>query len=130
MARIEHIALWTADIDRLCAFYARHFGARVGPLYENPAKGFTSRFLAFGSGARIDVMASTTLDLPRGGAGDQRMGFTHVALSLGSEQAVDSVTERLRAVGVPVLDGPRRTGDGYYEGVVLDPEGNRVELTV
>jgi hypothetical protein len=27
-----------------------------------------------------------------------------------------------------VLDGPRRTGDGYYESVVLDHEGNRVEI--
>jgi lactoylglutathione lyase len=27
-----------------------------------------------------------------------------------------------------VLDGPRRTGDGYYESVVLDPDGNRVEI--
>lgn len=23
---------------------------------------------------------------------------------------------------------PRRTGDGYYEAVLLDPEGNRVEI--
>jgi hypothetical protein len=26
-----------------------------------------------------------------------------------------------------VLDGPRRTGDGYYESAVLDPDGNRLE---
>ena len=30
--------------------------------------------------------------------------------------------------GVPVVDGPRETGDGYYEATVLDPEDNRVEL--
>ncbi len=62
-------------------------------------------------------------------AGAQRMGLTHVAISLGSEQAVDALTARLRALGTPVLDGPRRTGDGYYESVVLDPEGNRIEIT-
>jgi lactoylglutathione lyase len=28
------------------------------------------------------------------------------------------------------VDAPRTTGDGYYEAVVLDPDGNRVELTV
>ena len=130
MVQLEHIALWAADIDGLCAFYARHFGARIGPLYQNHEKGFRSRFLDFGSGARIEVMASTTLDLSHGDINAQRMGFTHIALSLGSEQSVNSVTESLRASGVPVLDGPRRTGDGYYESVVLDPEGNRIELTV
>jgi lactoylglutathione lyase len=130
MVQIEHIALWAADIDRLCAFYERHFGARIGPLYLNHAKGFTSRFLDFGSGVRMEVMASTTLDLARGDIRGQRLGFAHIALSLGSEQSVDSLTESLRASGAAVLDGPRRTGDGYYESVVLDPEGNRIELTV
>ena len=57
------------------------------------------------------------------------MGFTHLAIALGSEAAVDELTARLRAEGIAVLDGPRRTGDGYYESVVLDPEGNRIEIT-
>jgi lactoylglutathione lyase len=26
------------------------------------------------------------------------------------------------------FDGPRRTGDGYYESVVVDPDGNRIEI--
>jgi lactoylglutathione lyase len=57
------------------------------------------------------------------------MGLTHVAIALGSPSAVDELTERLKADGHPVLDGPRRTGDGYYESVILDPDGNRVEIT-
>ena len=59
----------------------------------------------------------------------ERMGLTHLAISLGSEAAVNEITERLRLDGITVLDGPRRTGDGYYESVVLDPEGNRIEIT-
>jgi lactoylglutathione lyase len=58
-----------------------------------------------------------------------RIGYAHVAVALGSEAAVDALTARLRGDGYPVLDGPRRTGDGYYESVVLDPDGNRVEIT-
>lgn len=127
--RIDHVALWVRDLDAVCAFYAVHFGAQVGTLYENPAKGFRSRFLTFGSGARIEAMATTQFAPLAREPGAQAMGWTHLAIALGSEQAVDELTERLKSGGVPVLDGPRRTGDGYYESVVLDPEGNRIELT-
>ena len=129
MPVLEHAALWVDDLDAQCAFYAQHFGAQVGPLYTNPAKGFRSRFLAFEGGARLELMATSTLAPVRHDPGAQRMGLTHLAISLGSEAAVDALTSRLRLSGVSVLDGPRRTGDGYYESVVLDPEGNRPELT-
>ena len=62
--------------------------------------------------------------------GDQTTGLAHLAFSVGSEAAVDELTVRLREAGYPVLDGPRRTGDGYYESTALDPEGNRIEITV
>lgn len=129
MPGIEHIALWVEDLDGICAFYENAFGAQIGPRYANPAKGFESRFLSFDSGARIEVMTTTRLSPVRHPAGAERMGLTHLAISLGSESAVRELTERLKASGVTVLDGPRRTGDGYYESVILDPEGNRIELT-
>jgi lactoylglutathione lyase len=127
--RIEHIAFWTEDLERLAAFYQHYFGATVGDKYVNAAKGFESRFVSFGAGARLEIMRTTTLAPVRYEAGAQRMGLTHFAVTLGSEQGVDELTARLRGDGHPVLDGPRRTGDGYYESVVLDPDGNRVEIT-
>lgn len=129
MARIEHVALWTADIERCKAFYMLYFGASAGVHYRNAARGFESCFLDLGGGARLELMTSTTLEPLRIARGAQRMGLTHVALSLGSPARVDELTQRLRDDGYDVLDGPRRTGDGYYESVVLDPDGNRVELT-
>lgn len=130
MIRIEHLACWTRDLERLAAFYAEAFGAAVGARYENPAHGFASRFLSFGTGPRLELMQTTELDLVGAPAGAQRHGLTHLALSLGSAEAVDALTARLRAQGCPVLDGPRWTGDGYYESTVLDPDGNRLELSI
>jgi lactoylglutathione lyase len=118
--RVEHVALWTADLELLRAFYEQHFGARAGARYDNATRGFSSYFLEFDGGARLELMQM------QGATGS----FAHLALALGSEAAVAEAVDRLRAAGVPVADGPRRTGDGYYEAVVLDPDGNRVELTV
>ena len=124
--RIEHVALWVRDIDSVAAFYAKYFGARIGAPYRNPAKGFTSRFLEFAAGARLEIMTRTGIDAR---AGNELLGFAHVALAVGEVAAVDALATRLAADGIAIIDGPRRTGDGYYECVVRDPEGNRVEVT-
>jgi lactoylglutathione lyase len=129
MVRIEHIALWTEDIERLADFYHTYFAAAVGDKYANPANGFESRFLSFHAGARLEIMRTTAFSPITHESGAQRMGLTHLAVCVGSEQRVDDLTNRLRRDGYPVLDGPRRTGDGYYESVVLDPDGNRIEIT-
>ena len=127
--RIDHIALWTNDIERCERFYSVYFGATAGARYVNPKKGFESCFLSFADGPRIEAMKTTALDPVPFEPGAQRMGLTHVAISVGSEQRVDELTQRIKGDGYQVLDGPRRTGDGYYESVVVDPDGNRIEIT-
>jgi len=126
--RIEHVAIWTTDLARCKHFYVKYFGAIAGPPYVNPTKGFESCFLSFTDGARLEAMTTTSLSLAELSPGTQRLGLTHLAISVGSELLVDELTQRLRNDGIVVVDGPRRTGDGYYESVVIDPDGNRIEI--
>jgi lactoylglutathione lyase len=125
---IDHIALWTHDLDRCKRFYTAYFGATAAPNYLNPAKGFESCFLSFSDGARLEAMKTNSVPLSAAPFGTQPYGLTHLAISVGSEDAVDALANRLRKEGIPVLDGPRRTGDGNYEAVILDPDGNRIEI--
>jgi lactoylglutathione lyase len=127
--RIEHVALWTDDLERSRSFYVEHLEARASELYRNETTGFASYFLELDGGSRLELMQMPGI-ASRAAEGAQELGFVHVAFSLGDEAAVDAKTEELRRVGCTVLDCPRRTGDGYYESVVLDPDGNRIELTV
>jgi lactoylglutathione lyase len=124
--QIEHIALWTRDLEALRTFYIQHFGATSGPLYHNPAKGFRSYFLSFTSGAHLEIMTQENLAAPA----QASLGYAHLAFSVGSVDNVRATTERLRLAGVVILGEPRTTGDGYFESLVADPEGNRIEITV
>lgn len=125
--KIEHIAIWAEDPDTLCGFYAKYFGAARSSKYFNPKRDFTSCFLSFKDGdTRIEVMHIPGMDAPvvRGNL----KGLAHLAVSVGDTEAVDSLTERLRTDGYTIAGEPRTTGDGYYESVVLDPEGNVIEI--
>jgi lactoylglutathione lyase len=125
--RIEHVAIWTSRLDELTAFYVRFFGAEAGSLYRSARRPFESCFLTFASGARLELMRIP--DLPPGGGPDPRAGLAHLAISVGGAAEVDRLTAEIAAAGHPVHSAPRTTGDGYYESVVLDPDGNVVEIT-
>jgi lactoylglutathione lyase len=124
---IDHVAVWVRDLDRMRAFYTEALGGAAGDLYENPATGFKSYFVSLGDGARLELMFVPGLSLS---PAEPAAGLAHVALALGSRDAVDVAVAALRRRGVPIESEPRATGDGYYEAVILDPERNRVELTV
>ena len=128
--KIEHIAIWVKDIEKVCEFYRRYFGGIVHPIYHNPTKQFTSRFVTFDEGARLEVMHRPDINTLPGMPGEERIGLTHLSFSVGSKEKVDSLTQQMSNDGIQVVGQPRTTGDGYYESVVLDPEDNRVEITV
>lgn len=129
--KIEHVALWTTQLETLKGFYETYFSAQAsGAKYYNPKKQFESYFLTFPSGgARLELMRIPGLQNQHAGHETPLTGYVHLAIAVGSRQRVDELTETMRGSGINVIDGPRFTGDGYYESVVLDPDGNRVEIT-
>lgn len=126
--RIEHVALYVRDLYAARDFFTTYLGAAAGEEYHNPRTGFRSFFLSFEDGARLEIMTKPGVE--EADAALERMGFTHLAFSLGDARAVDELTARLAADGYEVVSGPRTTGDGYYESCVLGIEGARIELTV
>lgn len=125
---ICHIGIYTKDISRLAGFYIRYFHGFEGGEYHRKTGDFSSRFVTFGSGASIELMTKPE-GLREAEKQEFDIGLAHVAFRLETREDVDRLTERMRQDGVGVVSGPRRTGDGCYESCVLDPDGNRVEIT-
>ena len=123
---IEHIAIYTSELERSKAFYKKYFNAESNEKYQNKS-GFSSYFLTFSSGARLEIMSHT--ELAEREVLDKVSGLSHFAFSVGSRGAVLELTEKIVSDGYRLLSPPRETGDGYFESCVADPDGNRVEIT-
>ncbi len=125
--KIEHTAILYHDLETAKRFFEDYFGASAGKLYRNEKTGFSSYFMTFGDGCRLEIMNRPNAEA---GKGKNSLGLSHIAFSTGSKEAVDELTERLRNDGFSVVGEPRVTGDGYYESVIADTEGNTIEITV
>ncbi|WP_321480302.1 VOC family protein [uncultured Bacteroides sp.] len=125
---ISHIAIWTQQLEELKQFYVTYFGGESNSKYINPLKGFESYFISFcGGNTSLELMSRK--DIIKTITEKDCLGLTHFAFSVGSKNAVTELTERLRKDGYQIVGEPRTTGDGYYESIVLDPDGNCVEIT-
>lgn len=127
--KIEHLAIWVKDPEKMKDFYLNYFSARCSEKYRNVNSNFSSYFLSFDEKtSRLEIMQRP--DVTEGI--DNRAityGISHLAFSAGSRLKVDELTARLRSDGYNIIGEPRVTGDGYYESVVEDCEGNRIEIT-
>ena len=126
--RIEHIAMYVNDLDGAKAFFIKYFGAVSNEGYHNRTTDFRSYFLRFADGARLEIM--TRPEMEDSEKSPARTGYAHIAFSLGSKEAVNALTEKLKRDGYEILSGPRTTGDGYYESCIVGIEGNQIEITV
>ena len=128
LAQLENIALATDDVEGLRDFYLQ-LGGIASPPPTDPETNLHSCVVDF-CGVRLEFLERA----PRGKgvAGDGRSsGLVHLGFALGSADAVDELTGVIAAAGYRVLELPHRTCElGCYESVVLDPDGNRLKLTV
>lgn len=127
---LEHVAIWTNNLERLKNFYVRYFSGIPNEKYVNPHKQFSSYFIRFKSGARLELMSRP--DIPANtndSVEKQYLGIIHLAFGVETMEDVDRKAEELRKAGFVILSGPRKTGDGYYEFETLDPDNNRIEVT-
>ena len=117
--KIEHIAIWVKDLEASKDFYINFFKASPGEKYHNPTKQFTSYFLSFETGSRLELMHKPNIAKGTNPNKEtEQLGIIHMAISVGSKQKVDQLTESIKKAGYTILGDPRTTGDGYYESVV------------
>lgn len=128
--KIEHFAIWCSDLEVMKSFYMKFFSMNSNEKYENQVKKFNSYFLSFNddTSARLELMQRPDIGENNSTRGTI-MGYAHLAISLGNKEKVDDLTNKLRLEGYTIVGEPRTTGDGYYESVIEDPEGNWIEIT-
>jgi lactoylglutathione lyase len=119
--KINHVAYWVKDLEKMKNFFLKYFNVESNEIYRNKS-GFSSYFLTFKDGGRIELMKKDD--------GYRSASYDHLAISVGSKDKVDSYTEIFKVDGYKIVGEPRTTGDGYYESVILDPEGNKIEITI
>ena len=125
---IEHVAMYVKDLEKAKEFFVKYFNAKANDLYPNKKTNFKSYFLSFDNGARLEIMTKPEMEDEKKSL--NKTGYVHLAFSSGSKEAVDKLTARLKTDGYEVISGPRTTGDGYYESLIVVIEGNRIEVTV
>lgn len=124
--KIAHMALWTQELERQAHFWVTFFDGEINKKYcskNNP--GFESYFVKIGEGIAIELM--TKPGLTQAVSDNNATGWVHLAIAVGGVENVDSMALRAKALGI-LVSSPRTTGDGYYEAVIHDPDGNLIEI--
>ncbi|HRX15838.1 MAG TPA: VOC family protein [Spirochaetota bacterium] len=124
---ISHVAIYVKYLEVSREFYTYYFNGLSNDLYQN-TKGFSSYFIQFEQGPSLELMHH--IELASREVADKVTGYSHIAFSVGSKEAVKSLTNQIVLAGYSLYSSPRSTGDGYFESCVADPDGNRVEITL
>ena len=126
---IDHVAIWTTQLEKLKDFYVKYFNGQANEKYLNKERHFESYFVAFDSGTRLELMQMPgILQNLNDPVGKQYQGIIHLSFGMENMDMVDEKLIELTQDGFKILRGPRKTGDGYWEFETLDPDNNRIEV--
>ncbi len=131
--KLEHIAVWTRDLEGMKQFYSTYFNATSNEKYSYIRPNnyrFSSYFLSFDGDCRLELMHMDSIPEGDSAGGNETIGLTHLSFAMDSRESLEALTSRLEKDGHQIVGKPRMTGDGFYEACVLDPDGNRVEFAV
>lgn len=124
---INHLGIFVSDLNSARNFFEIFFGFTSGEKYTNSLKKFSSYLLTSDTGkSRIEIMHREDIKEKS----DQNIftGLHHMSFTVGSDSAVDSFAERLASEGYEIINGPRKTGDGYYECCIRVFDGILIEV--
>lgn len=124
--KIAHMALWTQDLEQQARFWVSFFDGKINEKYRSKTNpGFESYFVKIGEEIAIELMTKPGLIGQQ--PDNNRRGWVHLAISVGGNENVDAIAMQAQGQGI-LVSGPRTTGDGYYEAVIKDPDGNLIEI--
>ncbi len=123
---LDHVSIYTNNLERLKDFYVRYFNGKANEKYHNEKTGLQTYFITFEEGARLEIMFRS--ELAEVDRLKPSIGLTHLSFHIGCREKVDELTETLVGDGYTLKKAPRLTGDGYYESCILDPDDNEVEI--
>lgn len=124
--KIAHIALWTQSLELQAEFWTVFFKAKINKKYSSKSNpGFESYFVTISNNISIELM--TKPGLKASSQDNNTTGWVHLAISVGSEDSVNLLAKNAEFEGI-LVSAPRLTGDGYYEAVIKDPDGNLIEI--
>jgi lactoylglutathione lyase len=128
--KIDYIAIWIENLELLKDYYVTYLDGIPGEKYTNINRQFQSYFIAFTSGTRLEIMTMPNIpDNVNDTINRQHKGIIHLAFGVDSIMEVDEKARQLKSNGFKILNGPRKTGDGYYGFETLEPDNNRLEVT-
>jgi lactoylglutathione lyase len=127
---VDHIAIWTNQLEKMKDYYVRYFSGRANRKYQNNENQYESYFVSFDSGSRIELMQKPGIPENLNDTVEkQYLGLIHLAFGVENMDLVNQKLKELAGDGYKILKGPRKTGDGYWEFETLDPDNNRIEVS-